>query len=160
MTRGRLCPFACMQSIPSSAVADLKHSAYLISRSFATCSAKLLTTFLPWDPAFQLFIHCALQYIMFFFSSASNFMLACILQVAAVSHRAPPAIRRADVSVVTQMSSKQLADLAPYTQFARAAYCSPTIVTGWQCGRTQSHPTLFGLPRLNNRVLRGLRCGA
>ncbi|KAG1751228.1 Alpha/Beta hydrolase protein [Suillus lakei] len=62
-------------------------------------------------------------------------MLACILQVAAAPHSAPPAMRRADVSVVTQMSSIQLADLAPYTQFARAAYCSPTIVTGWQCGQ-------------------------
>ncbi|KAG2037817.1 Alpha/Beta hydrolase protein [Suillus americanus] len=72
---------------------------------------------------------------MLFLSSASSFMLACILQVAAAPHAAPPAIRRADVSVVTQMSSIQLADLAPYTEFARAAYCSPTIVTGWQCGQ-------------------------
>ncbi|KAG1745926.1 Alpha/Beta hydrolase protein [Suillus paluster] len=76
-----------------------------------------------------------LQYIMLFLASASSFMLACILQVAAVPHPAPPAMRRADVSVLTQMTSTQLADLAPYTEFARAAYCSPTIVTGWQCGQ-------------------------
>ncbi|KAG2028438.1 Alpha/Beta hydrolase protein, partial [Suillus americanus] len=62
-------------------------------------------------------------------------MLACILQVAAVSHPAPPATHRGDVSVVTQMSSIQLADLAPYSEFARAAYCSPTILTGWRCGQ-------------------------
>ncbi|KAG1770893.1 Alpha/Beta hydrolase protein [Suillus placidus] len=72
---------------------------------------------------------------MLFFSSASSVMFACILHVAAVPRPARPAMRRADVSVVTQMSSIQLADLAPYTEFARAAYCSPTIVTGWQCGQ-------------------------
>lgn len=32
------------------------------------------------------------------------------------------------------MSAAQLAALAPYTQFARAAYCSPNIVQGWKCG--------------------------
>ncbi|KAG1772392.1 Alpha/Beta hydrolase protein [Suillus occidentalis] len=80
---------------------------------------------------------------MFFFSSASSLILTCILQAAAVPHPAPPVMRREDVSIVTQMSSVQLADLAPYTEFARAAYCSPITVTGWECGRTQSHPTLF-----------------
>jgi hypothetical protein len=66
-------------------------------------------------------------------------------------------MRRADVSIVTQMSSIQLADLTPYTEFARAAYCSPITVTGWECGRTQSHPTLSALPWLNDRALRSLR---
>lgn len=73
-------------------------------------------------------------------------MLACILQVAAVSYRAPSAMRRADVSVVTQMSSTDVADLKPYAEFARIAYCSPLMVGSWSCGSTQSHPTLFGLP--------------
>lgn len=81
---------------------------------------------------------------MFLFSSASSFMLVCILQVAAVDYHAPPAMREADASVVTQMSSSQLANLAPYTQFARAAYCPPKTVIDWKCGRTQSH-FLFGL---------------
>lgn len=71
---------------------------------------------------------------MFLFSSASGFIFACVLQVAGVPHPGL-AISRADVSVVTQISSIQLADLAPYTEFARAAYCSPTIVTGWNCGQ-------------------------
>ncbi|KAJ8595223.1 alpha/beta-hydrolase [Rhizopogon salebrosus TDB-379] len=44
-------------------------------------------------------------------------------------------MRRTDVSVVTPMTSTQLASLAPYTEFARAAYCSPSIVTDWQCGQ-------------------------
>lgn len=62
-------------------------------------------------------------------------MLVCILQVAAVDYRAPPAMREADASLVTQMSSAQLANLAPYTEFARAAYCPPITVTGWKCGQ-------------------------
>ena len=33
-------------------------------------------------------------------------------------------------TVVTQLSVPALAALAPFTQFARAAYCD---VTGWQC---------------------------
>ncbi|KAG1820718.1 Alpha/Beta hydrolase protein [Suillus variegatus] len=63
-------------------------------------------------------------------------MLACILQVAAVSYRAPSAMRRADVSVVTQMSSTDVADLKPYAEFARIAYCSPLMVGSWSCGRS------------------------
>ncbi|EGN98358.1 hypothetical protein SERLA73DRAFT_161166 [Serpula lacrymans var. lacrymans S7.3] len=41
---------------------------------------------------------------------------------------------RAQVSTVTNMTATQLSDLAPYTEFARAAYCSPSIVQGWACG--------------------------
>ena len=36
---------------------------------------------------------------------------------------------------VTTVTPAQLAELTPYTQFARAAYCSPSIVQGWACGR-------------------------
>jgi hypothetical protein len=94
-----------------------------------------------WNPTSQLFIHYTLQYIMLLLSSALSFMLACALRVEAVpmSQSIPPAMRRTDVSVVTPMTSTQLASLAPYTEFARAAYCSPGIVTDWQCGRTQFH---------------------
>ncbi|KAG1745924.1 Alpha/Beta hydrolase protein [Suillus paluster] len=67
--------------------------------------------------------------------SVLSFILAYILRDAVVPHPAPPTMRRANVSVVTQMTSTKLADLAPYTEFARAAYCSPTIVTGWHCGQ-------------------------
>lgn len=42
---------------------------------------------------------------------------------------------RTQVPSVTTMTSGQLSALAPYTQFARAAYCSPDIVQGWACGR-------------------------
>ncbi|KAL6303473.1 alpha/beta-hydrolase [Sparassis latifolia] len=43
----------------------------------------------------------------------------------------PAALERREVTTLT---SSQLADFAPYTEFARAAYCPSDIVTGWQCG--------------------------
>ena len=39
---------------------------------------------------------------------------------------------------VATMSYAQLSDLAPYTQFARAAYCPPAILLDWACGRMYS----------------------
>ncbi|KAI6027657.1 Alpha/Beta hydrolase protein [Pisolithus microcarpus] len=36
---------------------------------------------------------------------------------------------------VSVLSLSQLAGLAPYSEFARAAYCSPNIVDGWKCGQ-------------------------
>jgi hypothetical protein len=36
---------------------------------------------------------------------------------------------------VTQVSAAELAGFAPYTQFARAAYCPTSKLTGWNCGR-------------------------
>ncbi|KAF9221636.1 alpha/beta-hydrolase [Gyrodon lividus] len=58
------------------------------------------------------------------------------LGVAAIPNLTPPVVpaRHAHVSEVTTTTSSQLAALAPYTEFARAAYCSPSIVQGWQCG--------------------------
>ncbi|KIK93724.1 hypothetical protein PAXRUDRAFT_33881 [Paxillus rubicundulus Ve08.2h10] len=45
-----------------------------------------------------------------------------------------PPVRRAQVTSLTTVTPSQLAAFAPYTSFARAAYCSPSIVQGWQCG--------------------------
>ncbi|EGN98489.1 hypothetical protein SERLA73DRAFT_56451 [Serpula lacrymans var. lacrymans S7.3] len=59
--------------------------------------------------------------------------LGALASPAAVPSANAP-VRRAQVSSLTQMTSTQLNDLAPFTEFARAAYCSPSIVTGWQCG--------------------------
>ncbi|KAF8842167.1 alpha/beta-hydrolase [Paxillus ammoniavirescens] len=42
--------------------------------------------------------------------------------------------RRAQVTSLTAVTPSQLAGFAPYTEFARAAYCPPSIVQGWQCG--------------------------
>ena len=36
---------------------------------------------------------------------------------------------------VTALSSDQLAAFAPFTEFARAAYCPSDKIVGWQCGR-------------------------
>ncbi|EKM49514.1 uncharacterized protein PHACADRAFT_265032 [Phanerochaete carnosa HHB-10118-sp] len=36
---------------------------------------------------------------------------------------------------VTTLSTTQLNALAPYTEFARAAYCDSSIINGWQCGQ-------------------------
>ena len=35
---------------------------------------------------------------------------------------------------VTQLSATDLSNLAPFTQFARAAYCHTSILQGWNCG--------------------------
>jgi hypothetical protein len=43
-------------------------------------------------------------------------------------------VRRAQVTSLTTVTPSQLAGFAPYTEFARAAYCPPSIVQGWQCG--------------------------
>ncbi|KAH9887337.1 alpha/beta-hydrolase [Cubamyces lactineus] len=39
---------------------------------------------------------------------------------------------------VTPLSSTDLAGLAPYTQFARAAYCDPSKIVNWSCGEACS----------------------
>ena len=35
---------------------------------------------------------------------------------------------------VTKLEHVQLDAYTPYIEFARAAYCSPNKVTGWECG--------------------------
>lgn len=56
----------------------------------------------------------------------------CIAVVISTVALAAPAemFRRA----VTQVSSSELAGLASYTQFARAAYCDVSKIQGWKCG--------------------------
>ena len=68
-------------------------------------------------------------------------------------HAVPYLIPRAE----TPVSASQLADLAPYTQFARAAYCSTSSLSSWGCGRTsctfKAPIVLFDL-----HVYRGMCC--
>ncbi|KAJ3534314.1 hypothetical protein NM688_g7156 [Phlebia brevispora] len=71
-----------------------------------------------------------------------------VLALTACSALAAPAhtVYRRDV---TPLSSDQLADLAPFTQFARAAYCPSDKIQGWQCGQACDalpgfEPTLTG----------------
>jgi hypothetical protein len=35
---------------------------------------------------------------------------------------------------VTELSGNQFSDFVPYIEFARAAYCTPNKIAGWQCG--------------------------
>ena len=60
----------------------------------------------------------------------SSLLLAlAALGVKAAPSRAP--LRRD----ATALSSDELAAFAPFTQFARAAYCPSDKIQGWQCGR-------------------------
>ncbi|KAH9950599.1 Alpha/Beta hydrolase protein [Amylocystis lapponica] len=50
---------------------------------------------------------------------------------------------------LTQLSASELSGFAPYTQFARAAYCPTDKITGWSCGDACNalpgfQPTLTG----------------
>lgn len=74
------------------------------------------------------------------------FTLPLLLLPALGGTALPVHAPRTYVSSVTAMTSGQLSALAPYTQFARAAYCPPSIVQGWTCGRvfivcTKIHPS-------------------
>jgi len=57
-----------------------------------------------------------------FFFSSTLFLIAIALAI--------PVHRRR----ISTLSSTQLSDLAPFTQFARAAYCGSDKVQNWQCG--------------------------
>jgi len=59
-------------------------------------------------------------------------VLPLLLLLPALGVFAVPAIRSA--ATVTNLTPAQISSFAPYTQFARAAYCNPLIVQGWQCG--------------------------
>ncbi|KAF8893960.1 alpha/beta-hydrolase [Infundibulicybe gibba] len=67
-------------------------------------------------------------------------LLSCAFAAPPPSH-----VRRA----VTPLSSAALSSLAPFTQFARAAYCPTSKLTGWTCGDACNalpgfQPTLVG----------------
>ncbi|KAJ8482585.1 hypothetical protein ONZ45_g14901 [Pleurotus djamor] len=56
--------------------------------------------------------------------------LGNMVDVAPVEHNAKRA--------VTALSSTELASFAPFTQFARAAYCITSKLQGWKCGGAAS----------------------
>jgi hypothetical protein len=73
--------------------------------------------------------------------TSSLLFFAALLQAVSGA----PSVRRD----VTALSSVQLSSFAPYTQFARAAYCASSKVTGWNCGEACNaipgfQPTLTG----------------
>ncbi|EIM81619.1 alpha/beta-hydrolase [Stereum hirsutum FP-91666 SS1] len=93
---------------------------------------------------------------MFFRSSSSS--LVALLITAVSTAALPPRTRngatdiaRVDISSrsVTTLTSSQLSAFTPFTQFARAAYCDPSVITGWTCGEACTalpgfEPTLTG----------------
>ena len=38
------------------------------------------------------------------------------------------------LGAVTRLKQIDLSTFAPYIEFARAAYCDPSKITGWKCG--------------------------
>ncbi len=58
-----------------------------------------------------------------------------------------PILAKKSADTVTQLSASALAALAPYTQFARAAYCDSSKVTGWACGGKPSRFPMIGSHR-------------
>ena len=65
---------------------------------------------------------------------STSFVLFSVLAgaLAAPSPRYLVPTRRA--ASVTSLAADELSDLARFTQFARAVYCPPEKIQGWQCG--------------------------
>ncbi|KAI0040867.1 alpha/beta-hydrolase [Auriscalpium vulgare] len=81
--------------------------------------------------------------------SVAAFSVATIASPAPVPEPEPVPVTIVERAGVTTLSSAQLAAFAPFTQFARAAYCSPTKIQGWNCGEACQaisgfQPTLTG----------------
>lgn len=57
--------------------------------------------------------------------------LLALLQVSEGIYAAPAILQERSV---TQLSAEDLDNLAPFTQFARAAYCHTSVLQGWNCG--------------------------
>lgn len=65
----------------------------------------------------------------------STLLLALCKGLVVVDALPNPTVSYLQQRSVSVLSSSQLASLAPYSEFARAAYCSPNIVDGWKCGQ-------------------------
>jgi hypothetical protein len=69
---------------------------------------------------------------------SSLFLRASLLSAATSAWAAVVPSPRPNVQLeerdTTPVNSADLSGFAPYTQFARAAYCDPSIVQGWGCG--------------------------
>jgi len=74
------------------------------------------------------------------FSTTSNFILAATLLFASVEAIPLPGIpevaeRNLETRAVNIMSATDISGFTPFTQFARAAYCQPSKIKNWSCGR-------------------------
>jgi len=50
----------------------------------------------------------------------------------------PVSIKR-QATTVTTLSQNQINEFAPFTHFASAAYCHPSITRNWACGGAFTH---------------------
>jgi hypothetical protein len=57
------------------------------------------------------------------------------LTALAVKINAAPTTLDLQGRSVTPLSPSELTSLAPFTQFARAAYCPTNVLQSWSCGR-------------------------
>jgi hypothetical protein len=64
------------------------------------------------------------------FSSSASSLLAFLL--ASLSTFAAPVVQR--VQGITALPSWQVAEFSPYSHFAAAAYCDPSVALNWTCG--------------------------
>lgn len=74
------------------------------------------------------------------FSTTSNFILAVALFFASVEAIPLPGIpgvaeRNLETRAVSAVSAADISSFTPFTQFARAAYCQPSKIKNWSCGR-------------------------
>ena len=75
-----------------------------------------------------------------FFSTTSFFFLAAALLFASIGAVPLPGIpevaeRDLETRAVSAMVAADISSFTPFTQFARAAYCQPSKVMNWNCGR-------------------------
>ena len=74
------------------------------------------------------------------FSTTSNFILVATLLFASVEAIPLPGIpevaeRNLETRAVNVVSATDISGFTPFTQFARAAYCQPSKIKNWSCGR-------------------------
>jgi hypothetical protein len=79
------------------------------------------------DSAHALLNTCTMQTI-------PNFLSLFALLINVGVYAIPTPLPLHGRSGVVQLSAAQIAEFAPFTQFARAAYCDPSIITEWKCG--------------------------
>ena len=78
-----------------------------------------------------------------FFSTPSTFLLTVPLLFASVGAIPLPGIPEAverdlEARTVNVLAAADISNFTPFTQFARAAYCQPSKIKNWSCGRELS----------------------
>ncbi|KAI0061474.1 alpha/beta-hydrolase [Artomyces pyxidatus] len=98
------------------------------------CCRKLFTgaPFLPQRPTTTHFLFISLLYSRTFSAVMNVVSVSVSLLVASAGVLAAPSSSSVSGRAVTALSATSLSAFAPFTQFARAAYCSGTA--NWQCG--------------------------